>query len=338
MSPNQAQEPIRTFHSKLATLEVTLWLILALLISGRPLLFLILYPRDISMVFRNFYLELLAGVICVLFPFIFRLTFSHFPLQLIRRSRESQTVHKRQLEENTLPSNPRGQSEPKVSTTAIYPAPATTSGYMELLAENAVSSRQIAEGIYTRAGVYLLIGAIIAISGLVFFYTQTSPLRDLIAKAATIEDSSRLQSSAASTSSTVTALSNPQPQQRAPQADSSALLADLLIAMVPRFGILFFIEFIAFFFLRQYRSAMDEFRHFEAIKRSREDRLALVALMKAESGSVELFDLLQGNYFSSSSGKLAAGETTESLETRKLTRDELAMFEKFADIISLLRK
>src|ERR1700710_263996 len=133
MSPNQAQEPIRTFHSKLATLEVTLWLILALLISGRPLLFLILYPRDISMVFRNFYLELLAGVICVLFPFIFRLTFSHFPLQLIRRSRESQTVHKRQLEENTLPSNPRGQSEAKVSTTAIYPAPATTSGYMELL-------------------------------------------------------------------------------------------------------------------------------------------------------------------------------------------------------------
>ena len=32
------------------------------------------------------------------------------------------------------------------------------------------------------------------------------------------------------------------------------------LVLLPCFGILFFIEFVAFFFLRQYRSAMDEFR------------------------------------------------------------------------------
>ena len=41
--------------------------------------------------------------------------------------------------------------------------------------------------------------------------------------------------------------------------------------LLPGFGILFFIEFVAFFFLRQYRSAMDEFPVYDAIRRNREE-------------------------------------------------------------------
>ncbi len=43
------------------------------------------------------------------------------------------------------------------------------------------------------------------------------------------------------------------------------------LVLLPGFGILFFIEFVAFFFLRQYRSALDEFRYYDAIRRNREE-------------------------------------------------------------------
>jgi hypothetical protein len=55
-----------------------------------------------------------------------------------------------------------------------------------------------------------------------------------------------------------------------------------LLHTLPRFGILFFIETIAFFFLRQYRTAMDEYRYFEAIKRKREENFVLLCLLASE--------------------------------------------------------
>ena len=60
-------------------------------------------------------------------------------------------------------------------------------------------------------------------------------------------------------------------------------------ALAPRFGILFFIELIAFFFLRQYKAAMEEFRYYEAIKRQREETLALVAMLKRRKSDVNLW-------------------------------------------------
>ena len=110
------------------------------------------------------------------------------------------------------------------------------------------------------------------------------------------------------------------------------LLSDRLLKMAPQFGILFFIEFIAFFFLRQYRSAMDEFRYYEAIKRRRQELLVLFKIMKSDS-SLTMNDLLKDNHFYSDAGKLSKGETTEVIETRKLEKDEIEVFQKIIDVV-----
>jgi hypothetical protein len=108
-------------------------------------------------------------------------------------------------------------------------------------------------------------------------------------------------------------------------------LQDKLISVLPRFGILFFIELIAFFFLRQYRFAMDEFRYYEAIKRRREENILLLRIM--HDGRLDLAKL--DNRFSlySDVQKMAANETTDLLESKKLTKDETEIFAKMLDTI-----
>ena len=139
-----------------------------------------------------------------------------------------------------------------------------------------------------------MIGVLIAFTGLVFFYTQT------------------INSGASSKESWLTQLG----------------------ILAPRFGVLFFIEFIAFFFLRQYRSAMEEFRYFEAIQRRREETFALIRFMKEEEGKIDIKLLIESENFFSTAGKLAPGETTELLESRKLTKDEIDIFTRIIEAVS----
>jgi hypothetical protein len=110
---------------------------------------------------------------------------------------------------------------------------------------------------------------------------------------------------------------------------------DTLIALTPRFGVMFFVELVAFFFLRQYREAMDEFRHYEAIKRAREGDVILLSLLsKAASWKdYDLGKILDRFALRGDVRPLASGETTEILEARKLGKDELALVEKMLDII-----
>jgi len=100
---------------------------------------------------------------------------------------------------------------------------------------------------------------------------------------------------------------------------------------------LFFIEFIALFFLRQYRSAMDEFRYFEAVKRSREESLIILKMFAKNNAIVATKDVIQAMTMYSSAGKLGKDETTEMLETRRLQHDENVIFEKLIDAVSVVR-
>jgi len=110
-----------------------------------------------------------------------------------------------------------------------------------------------------------------------------------------------------------------QPPDPAPRAPN--FFGDVL-RHAPRFGVLFFIEFIAIFFLRQYRSDMEEFRYYEAIQRKREDAFLLVRFMKEQDQKVDIARLVDICIHSSGVDKLAAGESTELLEAKKLTKDE----------------
>lgn len=162
----------------------------------------------------------------------------------------------------------------------------------------AETSRNLASRIYQRSGVYLLAGVAIAFSGLSFFYFA-KPASTL---AEAVEISVWLRES------------------------------------VPRFGMLVFIELIAFFFLRLYRNSMDEFRHFETITRHREEVAALLRLHKDGEIGLDIGEMLKNRDFFSEPRKLNSDQTTEILESRKLERNELAILEKAIDAVGNSRK
>ncbi len=92
---------------------------------------------------------------------------------------------------------------------------------------------------------------------------------------------------------------------------------DHILGFVPGLAILFFIEFIAFFFLRQYRAAMDDFRYFDRVRRSREDNLIILKMFAEDPGAVPTKDIVAAmNIHSPASrpGKAAA----DSLASRPL--------------------
>jgi hypothetical protein len=97
--------------------------------------------------------------------------------------------------------------------------------------------------IYSRSNAFLLVGAFIAIAGVVFFTIQFS-----------------------FTSRSI-----------------NMSLPYLFELNLQRFGSLIFIEGIAFFFLRQYSNSMEDFRYYEAIKRQRENHYMVGLLFKEET-------------------------------------------------------
>lgn len=280
-----------------AYLEIFYWVVLALIVSSKPF-FAHLGKMPIPFILDKFFIYILLGVLFLLFPYVFQLIFGRLPFAEVAHLFRGSAVTPVVLPANTATEVPSG---PIVSIKDEYQ-------YFDLMRANVMSSKELADRIFRRAGVYLLIGTLIAISGMVFFYFQTAPIRDLSGEIYSLP-----------------------PLREKPSKDM--LIFNLVTTVAPRIGILFFIEVIAFFFLRLYRGAMDEFRYFEAIKRSREDLQAMVYLQKSE-GVVDVSEILRGKYFLSHSGRLAAGETTEILEARKLTRDELVLFEKLVDLFA----
>jgi len=277
--------------------ELYLWVALAVLVSGRALFELLFRVASPIEVFTVRYLEFLAGFIVLFFPIVFRLIFGALPLESVRRKRAQ-----RQLESPDFPA-PSGPSieiraaeiqvlSDSLSTEELASSPAT-----RLFAYYAASSRRLSQSIYSRAGVYLLVGVFVAFSGLVFFYSQTAQLSNL--------------------------------------SDNGMAL---LVSLAPKFGILFFIEIVAFFFLRQYRAAMDEFRYYEAIKRNREETLVLIRIAADTDKPFDPIDLVKNDSFFSKAGLLAKEQSTEIIESRKLEKNELDLLEKVIDLVSRSKK
>jgi hypothetical protein len=125
---------------------------------------------------------------------------------------------------------------------------------------------------------------------------------------------------------------------RSSQISAGSEWKEILRVLAPGFGILFFIELVAFFFLRQYRSAMDDFRYFDAVRRSREESLVILKMFAENPNEVSTTNVLAAMTIYSSAGKLGKDETTEMLEVRKMQRDESVVFEKLAETLGALKE
>ena len=79
---------------------------------------------------------------------------------------------------------------------------------------------------------------------------------------------------------------------------------------------------------------MDDFRYYEAIKRSREETLAVIKLLAISDESRDYLTILESLNFSSAVGKLEAGQTTEFIETQKYAKNEMELFAKIVEAIS----
>lgn len=195
--------------------------------------------------------------------------------------------------------NPEKEQE-VVVVTVEEPQPEELSEFA-LINKFASSSGVIANRLFSRAGVYLFIGVLIAFSGLVFFYFGVQSIGSL-------------------------------------NSGTDADIRDKLLGMLPKFGMLFFIEFVALFFLRQYRAAMDEFRYYEAIKRRREELYLLLKLLAKGGCTTDVYQMVKDNAFYSTAGRLGKDESTEIIETRKLQKDEVELLQSVIDAVAARAK
>jgi hypothetical protein len=119
-----------------------------------------------------------------------------------------------------------------------------------------------------------------------------------------------------------------------PTLKSGTAAIDLFVALLPGSSMLLFVELIAFFFLRQSRAVMDEFRHFDQLARSREELLAALRLTEEVGKPLDVAELMAKGFYFTRGERLAAGETTEIVETRKLEKTEIDLLNRVVELIS----
>ncbi len=110
------------------------------------------------------------------------------------------------------------------------------------------------------------------------------------------------------------------------------------VSVIQRFSILFFIELIAFFFLRQHRVMMEEFRYYETLKRKRQDNQFIFTLANHYEDKPETLKiLLEKLSLTDPRFKLGANESTEVLEAQKI-KEEMLPIDKLIDTLKDLKK
>lgn len=278
-------------------LEIYLWVFLCVVVSGRVWLVNYQYGTEVLLKeFTSFYFDVLAGIALGIFPIVYFLIFSKLPIESLRDKRKK-AQHMKQIK--TMEEIEALSEDDDFSDTdgTVLDKIVGDINCKLLLEQHSDASKTLSEKIYNRSGVYLLIGVLIAFMGMIFFYTQTLFLKEVVN------------------------------------------INTLLYLMLPKSGVLIFIELIAFFFLKQYRASMEEFRYYEEIKRVREDNLAIVLLAnELKTDKIDFKTLIEKCNFGKRVGILSKGETTEHIESKKLEKDELEILDKILGIINKSKK
>ena len=226
----------------------------------------------------EYYNNFIVGVLIIIFPILFKLVFGKLPLEYIKEKQENVIL----INESTKDS---------ISLKVVE-----STKFDNSFRRYIVESEHISERIFTRAGVYLFVGCLIAFVGITVFSISYVPT---------------------------------------PSQDLN--LAQRLLDYLPRFGALFFIEFIAFFFLKQYRIMIEEYRYYEAIKRKRQDNLCLMELVEKHHDNPELLKDLIKIIKQDAVSKLQSGESTENLEVQKILNQEMDIFSKMTELIKAVK-
>lgn len=175
-----------------------------------------------------------------------------------------------------------------------------------LLSHNIQESKINAERLFSQSRIYLLFGCLIAIAGVsIFFYAKNSSIGNTSF-------------------------------QEMFNGEFVSILGFKLFEYLPRFGVLFFIEYIAFFFLKQYRILMEEYRYYEAIKRERQDILSIYLLFKNKCDDIESLKILM-NYLNAHSAKVPYMTGSHKIKTEKMLNEDMDFVSKLTTLIQTIK-
>jgi len=236
---------------------------------------------DNDFIYDN-YNDFVILIALILIPIIVKMIYEITPMQLIFHLFSHS---RKQIKGNVANVDTMPDKSNDISGMAICE-------YMHQLEKE---SLQIAEKIYSRAGVYLIVGISIAMSGIFIF--AAFPIRI---------------------------------------AQDREVMAGIL-DMLPRFGALFFVEFIAFFFFKQHRIMMDEFRYYESVKRQRQSNLVLVKLSTSMECQTSIDLLSKHMRLFDNPVKINSNQTTELLELRKIPSEEIGILDKILELLHLIK-
>ncbi len=299
---------VRKMISNIHTIaEMFFWILIAFLFSLPILSDFFWYGSIQSETIYGNSSQLVYSFILVVGPVVFGFVYGDLPLNFLKNKRSRAEIINLQGQVGEQNAETKREFENGVESSELndlYVEPRTVSKSLDASSETVVeyirymmlTSTQLANRMLRNASLYLFSGVLIAIVGLGFFYTQTL--------------------NSVSSSGLLNTVS----------------FSSTMIALIPKFGILFFIEFIAFFFLKQYRTSMDEFRYYESLKRSREETYAIVRLMMLDGGKINVLNLIEKYGFRTKLDKLEAGQSLDHLEARKLDKSELEILAKIVEV------
>ncbi|HNN82434.1 MAG TPA: hypothetical protein PKL30_26395 [Leptospiraceae bacterium] len=96
------------------------------------------------------------------------------------------------------------------------------------------------------------------------------------------------------------------------------------------------IELISFFLLKQYRLSLDEARYFNNLLKENERNLVLIEILNYEKDKKLREKVYNDIILQSSNSKLLAGESTEFLESKKLSKDDENLISKSLEVLNKL--
>lgn len=268
-------------ESKYRILELYFWIFFPAIVLFKPFYENLNYGISKEF-FLDYYYTFISVFLFIFFPVLFKLIFRQLPIEFIR----NQFIHSKK----NISSTKKIKEEEKVNNIEI---PETD----ELLLNYIEESKSISEKIYTRSGVYLLVGCLIAFSGIAIFYSP-------IFGQTKININNNWQSN--------------------------------LLVYLPRFGALFFIEFIAFFFLKQYRIMIAEYKYYEKIKRHRQNNYSITKLIQANKSDEKALKMMMNNM--TILNKPDPDDTFREIELEKITQKEYDVAGKLKEIIAIAKK
>lgn len=114
-------------------------------------------------------------------------------------------------------------------------------------------------------------------------------------------------------------------------------ILDKLLGYLPRFGTLFFVEFIAFFFLKQYRILLEEYRYYESIKRDRQHKKIILEIVNQYRSEPDCMKLII-DYMSKHSVHVQEITGNHKVELEKALYKDMDILDKLVEFSKVIKK